>query len=165
MRLRMGVLFTKNSIVRCAGSQSSQGSVMEYHFGRLIDHVHIVVADLEKSRAFYKAILAALGKTMTNDDTHDFGSDELFVSQANEKGKVSHIHLAFQTPDRKMVDKFYRAALEAGGKDNGAPGERPYHPGYYGAFILDPDGNNIEAVHHGAATRSAASVIMAPAKS
>ena len=55
-----------------------------------------------------------------------------------------------------MVDRFYRAALAAGGRDNGAPGERPYHPGYYAAFVLDPDGNNIEAVDHGAAKRSAA---------
>jgi hypothetical protein len=57
-----------------------------------------------------------------------------------------------------MVDRFYRAALAAGGRDNGAPGERPYHPGYYAAFVLDPDGNNIEAVYHGAAKRSAGSV-------
>ena len=57
-----------------------------------------------------------------------------------------------------MVDRFYREALAAGGRDNGAPGERPYHPGYYAAFVLDPDGNNIEAVHHGPANRSAGSV-------
>ncbi len=57
-----------------------------------------------------------------------------------------------------MVDAFYKAGLAAGGTDNGAPGERPYHPGYYAAFLLDPDGNNIEAVHHGPAKRSAASV-------
>ena len=57
-----------------------------------------------------------------------------------------------------MVESFYRAALANGGKDNGAPGERAYHPGYYAAFVLDPDGNNIEAVYHGEATRSAASV-------
>jgi catechol 2,3-dioxygenase-like lactoylglutathione lyase family enzyme len=67
-------------------------------------------------------------------------------------------HLAFQAQDRAMVDAFYKAALAHGGKDNGAPGERAYHPGYYAAFVLDPDGNNIEAVYHGAATRSSASV-------
>jgi catechol 2,3-dioxygenase-like lactoylglutathione lyase family enzyme len=67
-------------------------------------------------------------------------------------------HLAFQAQDRAMVDAFYKVALENGGKDNGAPGERPYHPGYYAAFVLDPDGNNIEAVHHGEAKRSAPSV-------
>ncbi|RVC08479.1 VOC family protein, partial [Mesorhizobium sp. M7A.F.Ca.CA.002.15.2.1] len=67
-------------------------------------------------------------------------------------------HLAFQARDHAMVDGFYKAGLAAGGTDNGAPGERPYHPGYYAAFLLDPDGNNIEAVHHGPHRRSAASV-------
>jgi catechol 2,3-dioxygenase-like lactoylglutathione lyase family enzyme len=68
------------------------------------------------------------------------------------------VHLAFQTDGRAMVDKAWRAGLAAGGRDNGGPGERKYHPGYYAAFLLDPDGNNIEVVHHGAAARSAASV-------
>jgi catechol 2,3-dioxygenase-like lactoylglutathione lyase family enzyme len=67
-------------------------------------------------------------------------------------------HLAFQAQDRAMVDRFYQAALAHGGQDNGAPGERNYHPGYYAAFVLDPDGNNIEAVYHGEAKRSAESV-------
>ena len=69
-------------------------------------------------------------------------------------------HLAFQAPDRATVDRFHAAAVAAGGKDNGAPGERPYHPGYYAAFARDPDGNNIEVVYHGAAKRSAASVVI-----
>lgn len=135
---------------------------MPLHLGRLIDHVHIVVSDLEKSRSFYRAALEAIGKSLNNDDVHDFGSDELFVSQTEKGSKVSHIHLAFQVPDRETVEKFYRAALSAGGKDNGAPGERSYHPGYYAAFVLDPDGNNIEAVFHGPADRSAESVIVNP---
>jgi catechol 2,3-dioxygenase-like lactoylglutathione lyase family enzyme len=67
-------------------------------------------------------------------------------------------HLAFQAQSRAQVDAFHAAALAHGGRDNGGPGERPYHPGYYAAFVLDPDGNNIEAVYHGAAERSAASV-------
>ena len=66
--------------------------------------------------------------------------------------------LAFQAKDRAAVDAFHKAALSAGGRDNGKPGERPYHPGYYAAFVLDPDGNNIEAVYHGEHKRSAASV-------
>ncbi|HEY9012925.1 MAG TPA: VOC family protein, partial [Devosia sp.] len=70
----------------------------------------------------------------------------------------THVHLAFQAKDIAMVQAFHKAALAAGGKDNGPPGERPYHPGYYGAFVLDPDGNNIEAVYHGPNRRSAASV-------
>ena len=64
-------------------------------------------------------------------------------------------HLAFQANDRATVERFHAAAVAAGGKDNGAPGKRPYHPGYYAAFVLDPDGNNIEVVHHGRADRSA----------
>ena len=67
-------------------------------------------------------------------------------------------HLAFQTQSRAMVDAFYSAALAHGGKGNGAPGERAYHPGYYATFVLDPDGNNVEAVYHGEAKRSASSV-------
>ncbi|MFM5768775.1 VOC family protein [Aeromonas caviae] len=69
-------------------------------------------------------------------------------------------HLAFQAQDRATVDRFYQAALAHGGQDNGAPGERAYHPGYYAAFVLDPDGNNIEAVYHGEAKRSAGSVVI-----
>lgn len=135
---------------------------MKHHRGRLIDHVHIVVADLEKSRTFYRAALESIGQNLNNDDVHDFGSDELFVSQIENGSKPSHIHLAFQVPDRKTVEKFYQAALAAGGKDNGAPGERSYHPGYFAAFVLDPDGNNIEAVFHGPAERSAESVVITP---
>lgn len=132
---------------------------MRFQQGRLIDHLHLRVADLEKTKRFYRAILGVLGRTdgIRESDTY-FSCDELFVDEAD--GAVSHVHLAFQTDDRAMVDAFHRAALEAGGRDNGAPGERKYHPGYYGAFVLDPDGNNIEAVHHGPATRSAESVVI-----
>ena len=69
------------------------------------------------------------------------------------------MHLAFQAADHDVVQRFYEAALGAGGRDNGAPGERTYHPGYYAAFVLDPDGNNIEAVYHGPVERSAPSVV------
>ena len=72
------------------------------------------------------------------------------------------VHLAFQAEDEQTVRRFYEAALAAGGADNGAPGERAYHPGYYAAFVLDPDGNNVEAVYHGPMTRSAASVVLTP---
>jgi lactoylglutathione lyase len=67
-------------------------------------------------------------------------------------------HLAFQGKSRQNVEQFYKAALAAGGRDNGAPGERSYHPGYFGAFVIDPDGNNIEVVFHGPAKKSAESV-------
>ncbi len=94
-------------------------------------------------------------------DTY-FWADELFVSTPDSEAALGQLtgrhHLAFQARDRATVEAFHRAALANGGKDNGAPGERPYHPGYYAAFALDPDGNNIEVVFHGPATYSADSV-------
>ena len=130
---------------------------MEFHAGRLIDHIHLRVADLEKSRAFYRAALAALGREITHESERHFSADELFVDAAD--GYVTRVHLAFQTDGHEMVKRFYDAALAAGGTDNGAPGERPYHPGYYACFVFDPDGNNIEAVWHGPEARSATSVV------
>jgi len=135
---------------------------MQFHVGRLIDHVHLRVADLDASKRFYRAVFAALGKMDAfSEGQGHFSADELWVDKAD--GPVSRVHLAFQAPDRKTVDAFHAAALGAGGRDHGAPGERSYHPGYYGAFVLDPDGNNIEAVFHGPANRSAPSVIITPA--
>ena len=91
-----------------------------------------------------------------------FWADELCVSSADSPAAIGKLtgrnHIAFQAQDRAMVDAFYKAALANGGQDHGAPGERPYHPGYYAAFVIDPDGNNIEAVYHGEAKRSAPSV-------
>jgi catechol 2,3-dioxygenase-like lactoylglutathione lyase family enzyme len=132
---------------------------VEYHFGRLIDHVHLVVSDLDASKAFYRAALQALGREISGEDEGYFYADELFVSPG---GNLSHVHLAFQTQSRDDVHRFYQAALGAGGVDNGAPGERQYHPGYYAAYVFDPDGNNIEAVYHGSADRSAASIVVTP---
>ncbi|MFD2052860.1 VOC family protein [Mesorhizobium calcicola] len=135
---------------------------MELHRGRLIDHVQLVVRDLAASRRFYEAVLQALGVPIGGVGEDFFWADELFVSSADSRaaqGKLTgRHHLAFQARDHATVEAFYKAGLAAGGTDNGAPGERPYHPGYYAAFLLDPDGNNIEAVHHGPHTRSVASV-------
>jgi catechol 2,3-dioxygenase-like lactoylglutathione lyase family enzyme len=89
-------------------------------------------------------------------------ADELVLTPAGSD-PVSRIHLAFQVPSRDIVQRFHAAALGAGGRDNGPPGERPYHPGYYAAYVFDPDGNNIEAVHHGPGTRSADSIVIEPA--
>jgi catechol 2,3-dioxygenase-like lactoylglutathione lyase family enzyme len=133
---------------------------MELHLGRLIDHVHLCVGDLEASKRFYRAVLAALGRSLTGESPGHFAADELWVTPAS--GPVSRVHLAFQTADREAVHRFYAAGLAAGGRDHGAPGERPYHPGYYSAYLLDPDGNNVEAVHHGPAHRSAQSVVLTP---
>jgi catechol 2,3-dioxygenase-like lactoylglutathione lyase family enzyme len=134
----------------------------ELHRGRLIDHIQLVVQDLAASQSFYTAVLAALQVPMGGTGEGYFWADELFVtaldSPAAEGVLTGRHHLAFQARDRAMVEAFHQAALANGGKDNGAPGERAYHPGYYAAFVLDPDGNNIEAVYHGEADRSAASV-------
>jgi catechol 2,3-dioxygenase-like lactoylglutathione lyase family enzyme len=134
----------------------------ELHRGRLIDHIQLVVRDLDASRTFYAAVFEVLGVPMGGEDEGYFWADELFVSTADSEAAQGELtgrhHLAFQAQDRAMVDAFHTAALANGGTDHGAPGERPYHPGYYAAFVLDPDGNNIEAVYHGEAKRSAPSV-------
>jgi catechol 2,3-dioxygenase-like lactoylglutathione lyase family enzyme len=134
----------------------------ELHRGRLIDHVQLVVRDLSNSRRFYAAVLDALDIPIGGEGDGFFWADELFVSTADSQGAEGRLtgrhHLAFQAKSRAVVDAFHEAALANGGVDNGAPGERAYHPGYYAAFVLDPDGNNIEAVHHGEARRSAPSV-------
>jgi catechol 2,3-dioxygenase-like lactoylglutathione lyase family enzyme len=124
---------------------------VEWQIGRLIDHVHLVVRDLDASKRFYRAALGALGVPIARERPNSFSADELYVSGGEPL--TGRVHLAFQATDRAAVDRFYGAALAAGGRDNGPPGERSYHPGYYAAFVLDTDGNNIEAVHHGAAKR------------
>lgn len=134
---------------------------MEFHRGRLFDHVHLRVKDLEASRRFYRAVLSAIGLgDAFIEGKGNFYADELYVDAADSY--VTRVHLAFQAPDRETVRAFHRAALAAGGRDNGAPGERPYHPGYYAAFALDPDGNNVEVVFHGPAKRSTKSVVLTP---
>jgi catechol 2,3-dioxygenase-like lactoylglutathione lyase family enzyme len=134
----------------------------ELHRGRLIDHLQLVVRNLAVSQAFYGAVFEVLKIPMGGTGEGYFWADELFVSTADSDAAQGDLtgrtHFAFQAQDRAMVDAFYRAALAHGGKDNGAPGKREYHPGYYAAFVLDPDGNNIEAVYHGEARRSAPSV-------
>ena len=135
---------------------------MNFHLGRLIDHVHLVVADLDVSKRFYRAALQSLGRDLSGEGEGYFFADELFVSEVEGGGPASHVHVAFQAPDRETVQRFHAAVLAAGGRNNGAPGERHYHPGYYAAFVLDPDGNNIEAVNHGPSKRSAASVVVTP---
>ncbi|HEX6239864.1 MAG TPA: VOC family protein [Polyangiales bacterium] len=135
---------------------------MELHRGRLIDHVQLVVADLERSRRFYEAVTKALDVAWGGEGPGFFWIDELCVSAQDSpsaEGKLTgRNHIAFQARDQAMVQRVHQAGLAAGGVDNGAPGPRPYHPGYYAAFLLDPDGNNIEAVYHGEAKRSSASV-------
>ena len=132
------------------------------HRGRLIDHLQLVVRDLEASRTFYRALFEVLELPLSGEGDDFFWVDELFVSTADSEAAAGKLtgrhHLAFQARDRAMVEAWHAAGLRAGGRDNGAPGERKYHPGYYGAFLLDPDGNNVEAVYHGEAKKSADSV-------
>ena len=134
----------------------------ERHKGRLIDHFGLVVRDLAASKAFYGAVFGALNIPVGGSDERNFWADELFIGSSDSEevqgALTGRVHIAFQAQDRAMVDAFYKAAMAHGGRDNGPPGERSYHPGYYAAFVLDPDGNNIEAVVHGAPERSAASV-------
>jgi catechol 2,3-dioxygenase-like lactoylglutathione lyase family enzyme len=133
----------------------------ELHVGRLIDHVHLRARDLAASKRFYRAVLGALEKPLTGDDEQHLACDELWIDAlGNEQNSATHVHLAFQAKDREAVDRFHEAGLRAGGRNHGDPGERSYHPGYYGAFLLDPDGNNVEAVYHGPGVRSAESVVI-----
>jgi catechol 2,3-dioxygenase-like lactoylglutathione lyase family enzyme len=119
----------------------------------LIDHVVLDVADVAASRAFYEQALAPLGVGVLLDfpgyvGFGDGGRPWFFVAGGRSE-LTRHVHVAFSAADRPTVDAFHAAALAAGGVDNGRPGPRPrYHANYYGAFVFDPDGNNIEAVCH-----------------
>lgn len=119
----------------------------------MFDHVGITVRDLDRSRAFYAAALAPLGirELMEFEGATAFGRDQpqFWIMQGDAAQSTPRTHVAFAATGRLEVDTFHRAALGAGGVDHGAPGLRPhYHENYYGAFVLDPDGNNIEAVCH-----------------
>ena len=119
----------------------------------MLDHIGLNVSDYERSRAFYEGALEPLGLKLLMEPVPGVGGfgdgQKPFFWIATRGNPQSGVHVAFETEDRKVVDAFHAAALEAGGTDNGAPGVREiYHPHYYGAYVLDPDGNNIEAVCH-----------------
>lgn len=130
----------------------------------MIDHLTLLVRDYARSRDFYLQALAPLGYTMVMELTREQipvlefpatcglgvnGKPDLWLRPSAD-GVIAPTHIAFRAADRATVDAFHAAALAAGATDNGPPGPRPhYHPGYYGAFVLDPDGYNIEAVCHG----------------
>ena len=125
----------------------------------MIDHIGIAASDVTRSRAFYEQALAPLGISIQMAPTPDmiaagyegygFGESGKPYFWVGSKGPSGPIHIAFAAQARPLVDRFHAAALAAGGRDNGPPGLRPhYHPDYYGAFVLDPDGNNVEAVCH-----------------
>ena len=118
----------------------------------MIDHTGVNVRDVERSKRFYAAALAPLGYTVLMEGEEFAGlgvapKPDFWLGQGAPN--VPSIHVAFRAATRAEVDEFHRAALAAGGRDNGAPGLRPhYHANYYGAFVLDPDGHNVEAVCH-----------------
>ncbi|WP_199096187.1 VOC family protein [Dyella sp. ASV21] len=127
----------------------------------MIDHAGLHVSGYERSRDFYRKVLATLGASLvmeitaeqTGDGAHaGFGTDgkpSFWIGTSQHGSIAGSVHIAFTAGSRAAVDAFHAAALAAGGKDNGAPGLRPhYHAQYYGAFVLDPDGYNIEAVCH-----------------
>jgi len=129
----------------------------------VIDHTGVNVADVARSRLFYAAALAPIGYQVLAEipaavtgstDVIGFGEapkPDFWISGATAQRPVNHppLHVAFRVANRTQVDAFFHAAIAAGGRDNGAPGVRAhYHPDYYGAFVLDPDGHNIEAVCH-----------------
>jgi catechol 2,3-dioxygenase-like lactoylglutathione lyase family enzyme len=124
----------------------------------MLDHIGLTVADFAKSRAFFDAALQPLGIALmmefgpeqTGGTSHaGYGSEGRPYFWIGTGGAPGHVHVALAAPDRATVDAFYAAAIAAGGADNGPPGVRAqYHPNYYGAFVLCPDGHNIEAVCH-----------------
>jgi len=120
----------------------------------MLDHVGFGVSDYARSKAFYEQALAPLGITLLMEPVAQaagFGRDgkPFFWIETRGPAVTGGLHVAFATDDRETVDAFHAAALAAGGTDNGAPGVRAiYHPSYYGGYVLDPDGNNIEAVCH-----------------
>jgi catechol 2,3-dioxygenase-like lactoylglutathione lyase family enzyme len=120
----------------------------------MFDHVKFGVSDYVASKAFYLKALEPLGVRLVDEGPPSYGAElsaggnvSLCLFQTREQ--PAHLHIAFRATSRRQVDAFYRAALEAGARDNGPPGLRPqYHPNYYAAFVIGPDGHNIEAVCH-----------------
>ena len=134
----------------------------ELHRGRLVDHIQLVVRDIEASKKFYRAVFDLLKIPLGGEGDDHIWADELYISTAQSEAALGEltgrVHLAFQGKNREVVDRFHQVAVAAGGRDNGAPGERAYHPGYYAAFVRDPDANNIAGVYPGPAKYCAESV-------
>jgi catechol 2,3-dioxygenase-like lactoylglutathione lyase family enzyme len=116
----------------------------------MYDHVMIRVSDQETSESFYRTVLGSLQIEPDRSDGRLAGWGEFLITQSSgEHPPTRHLHIGFVAASRQAVDEFWRAGIDAGYPDDGPPGERPqYSPAYYGAFLLDPDGNSIEAVHH-----------------
>jgi catechol 2,3-dioxygenase-like lactoylglutathione lyase family enzyme len=132
-----------NSVEACTGFREGVG-------GALVDHLWLGVRDLAASRRFWETVAPALSLKVSADRErrfHVWRGDRSFALVADGRPPSENVHLAFPVPDAQAAVEFHRIATEGGYRDNGAPGERPqYHPGYFGGFVLDPDGNNVEAV-------------------
>jgi catechol 2,3-dioxygenase-like lactoylglutathione lyase family enzyme len=133
-----------NSVESCTGFREGGESP--------IDHLWIGVHDLDESLRFWQAVAPVLGLGLSElhaDHFHIYAADRSSALVADGRPPTQNVHIAFPVPDDEAVAEFHRVATTAGYRDNGAPGERPqYHAGYVGAFVLDPDGNNVEAVNH-----------------
>ena len=118
--------------------------------GRVFDHVGIAVSDLAASERFYRTVLSVLGVEPSHADAELVEWDDWAIGPTDREHPVTRgLHVGFRARDRAQVDAFWHAGIDAGYRDDGAPGERTvYHPGYYGAFVLDPDGHNVEVVNH-----------------
>lgn len=126
---------------------------MKYYRGRLFDHIRLNVRDIKKSRDFYRSVTESLGLTITAEEQDHFYIDELGVFQG--EGSFHKVHFAFQAQNPAAVKRFHETALMLGGKCNGEPAERKTTKSYFSAFVLDPDGNNLEVIYHGPIMRSA----------
>lgn len=125
---------------------------MKLYRGRLFHHIHLKVKDINRSREFYRPVIESLGLNLSYENSDCLCIDELLVTESSEPSHA--IHLAFQAEHPAAVKLFYEAALKSGGRCNGAPGLKSYSSDQYAAYVLDPDGNNIEAVFHGPRVKS-----------
>lgn len=133
---------------------------MNFYRGRLFDHIHLKVKNINRSREFYRPVIESLGLNVSFDNGDSFCIDELFVSESNEPTHA--VHLAFQADNPATVNLFYETAIKNGGKCNGEPRIRQLHQNSYSAYVLDPDGNNLEAIFHGPTKRSHQYVEISP---
>src|SRR5215208_8323939 len=132
--------------VRALGAHAGAASL-----GVVFDHVGIAVSDLAASEQFYRTVLSVLGVEPSHADAEIVEWEDWAIGPTDREHPVTRgLHVGFRAPSRAAVDAFWQAGIDAGYRDDGAPGARPeYAPDYYGAFLLDPDGNSAEAVHHG----------------
>ena len=136
---------------------------MKLYRGRLFDHIHLKVKDINRSKEFYRPIIESLGLSVSYENPECLCIDELLVTESQEPTHA--VHLAFQAEHPAAVKMFYEAAIRHGGRCNGAPAARTIHLDHqYAAYVLDPDGNNIEAVFHGPMSRSNPHVEISPVR-